>query len=81
MARRSELEAVLSALRTREEILSREETGLKQELGEAAALVGGSIADYASYVVVAADGSRVSDADMADEPRELRKTDVARLSV
>src|SRR3989344_2633620 len=40
MARRSELETALAALRAREEVLAREEAGFKAELREAGALLG-----------------------------------------
>ncbi len=84
MARRSELEAALSALRSREESLNREEAAFKAELGEAGALVGRAITEYESHVVIAPAGERVSDADMADEARgaqEERRRKIERLKI
>lgn len=84
MARRSELEAMLAALRTKEEMLSREEAAFKAELGEAGALVGRAVMDYEAQVVLGADGERLSEADMADEPRgvqEDRRRKIERLKI
>jgi chromosome segregation protein len=49
MARRGELEAVLSSLRAQEEILSREKENFKRELAEAAALTGEGALNYEEY--------------------------------
>ena len=71
MARRSELQTKLSQFRAQEETLERDSTSFKNELGEAAALVGRAIASYEEYEVREA-GEVVSRAEMADEPRELQ---------
>lgn len=63
MARRSELEATLTGLRARADIVVRERQALVRELGEAAALVGREIADYEAYAL------EDSDADAAGEER------------
>lgn len=67
MARRSELEAQLSALRARRDMLAREHEAFKRELGEAAALAGREIAEYESYQL---DGG---DADAAHEERPVQE--------
>ncbi|MDE1924582.1 MAG: AAA family ATPase [Patescibacteria group bacterium] len=72
MSRRSELEAVLASLKGREELLSREEENFKRELGEASALAGAAI-DYDSPVVRNNSGEAVSDADIADEDRQVQE--------
>lgn len=50
MARRSELEGALAALRTRDELLAREEVRFKEELREAAVLLG-KLPEYEGSVV------------------------------
>ncbi len=70
MAKRSELEAVLSNLRNREDMLARDEAQFKQELGEAAALLGREVAEYEQTNVYAENGGAISDAEIADEPRQ-----------
>ncbi|HEY6021136.1 MAG TPA: hypothetical protein VIY48_14885, partial [Candidatus Paceibacterota bacterium] len=62
MSRRSELEASLASLRARHEILAREETTFKQDLGEAAALVGREVTEYESHPI-----------DLDDEPRAAQE--------
>lgn len=84
MARRSELEGALAALRAKEEMLSREEASFRAELGEAAALCGADIAEYESYVVVDAQGARLTDADLFDEGRgaqEERRKKIERVKI
>jgi chromosome segregation protein len=71
MARRSELEAALAALRAREEILSREEQQFKEELREASVLLG-RVPEYEASVV------------FEDEPRgaqEERRRKLERLKI
>lgn len=83
MARRAELEGMLAGLRAKEELLHREEAAFKSELGEAAALVGRSVAEYASYVVTGPEGA-LPDAEMYDEPRamqEERRRKIERLKI
>ncbi|MCX6819710.1 MAG: AAA family ATPase [Candidatus Adlerbacteria bacterium] len=73
MARRSELETVLAAARAGEEKLTREREQFKQELGEAAVLIGRAISNYEEYEVRAASGEVVSDADIAEEARSVQE--------
>lgn len=51
MARRSELQSQVAALRAKSELISRERESFKRELGEAAALVGHEIANYEHHVL------------------------------
>ncbi len=67
MARRSELETSLARLRAREEMLARDSEQFKRELGEAAALLGRSVTEYTHLTL------DVSDAEMADEERNLQE--------
>ncbi len=67
MARRSELEAVLSGLTAREGALAREADRFKTDIAEAAALAGHGLLEYESYEVRGADGERLSDADIFDD--------------
>lgn len=78
MARRSELEAALSGLRARRDILSREQEAFKRELGEAAALVGREAAEYEAYAL------EDSDTDAAGEERgrqEERRRKLERMKI
>lgn len=72
MARRGELDGVLARLRSQETLLQREEEALKMEVREAGVLVGPSVMDYESFVVMDK-GERVSNADMAHEERSLQE--------
>ncbi len=69
MSRRSELETAMARLHAREEMLAREESQLKSEIGDAAFLIGREVAGYAEFDVCDEGGSALSDADIADEPR------------
>jgi chromosome segregation ATPase len=84
MARRSELEAILAGLAARAETLERESGRFKQDLAEAAALVGRAITAYDSHALRDTNGEPVSDADMIDETRgvqEDRRRKLERLKV
>jgi chromosome segregation protein len=70
MARRSELESLLTGFRAREELLGREQDQLKSELAEASVLIGRTVLEYDTYTPRDADGQAVSNADIADEPRK-----------
>ncbi len=59
MARRGELEVALAQTRARHDMLAREESTFKQDLGEAAALVGREVTEYENAPI-----------DMDDEDRE-----------
>lgn len=74
MARRSELEAQLSSVRSREDLLSREQEAFRIELGEAGALLGARAAEYDTYVVRAEDGREVTAMDIGMEEREVQLT-------
>ncbi len=83
MARRSELQTKLNQFRAQEEILERDTLAFKNELGEAAALVGRAIVAYEEYEVQEA-GESVSRADIADEPREVqseRRRNIERIKI
>ncbi|MDO8548485.1 MAG: AAA family ATPase [bacterium] len=74
MARRSEVESALSSLRSKGELLNREQENFKREVGEAAALAGREATKYEDYVVrtpagLPGQGEIVSDAEMFDEDR------------
>src|SRR6185369_6778044 len=69
MARRSEVESQLSSIRSKIELLHREEESFKREVGEAAALAGREAANYDEYVVRDSNGEVVSDAEIFDEGR------------
>jgi chromosome segregation protein len=69
MARRSELEATLTGLRARAEMLTREREQLKTETREAGVLCGPEAMDYETHVVITKAGERVSDAEIAEEER------------
>jgi chromosome segregation protein len=73
MSRRSELELVLTKLRSREEMLAREQEQFKRELGEAAALLGRGVSEYEHAEVRDEKNALVSDADMADENRSVQE--------
>jgi chromosome segregation protein len=73
MARRSELETSLARLRAREEMLARDTEQYKRELGEAAALLGRSVTEYEHTEIRDATGDIVSEAEMADEGREVQE--------
>lgn len=62
MARRGELEVMLAQTRARRDMLAREDAAFRQDLGEAAALVGREIADYESHPI-----------DLDDEPRSAQE--------
>ena len=66
MAKRSELESVLNNLRAKEDVLVREEAAFKQELGEAAALLGREVTQYEPH-------TETLDADIASEERHLQE--------
>ena len=73
MARRSELEVALSRVRSREELLSREQQHFKEEMREASVLLGPAVQDYQSYPV-----------EFEDEPRaaqEERRRKLERLKI
>ncbi len=69
MARRSEVESQLMSVRSKLEMLAREEESFKREVGEAAALAGREAANYDDYVVRDANGEQISDAEIFDEGR------------
>jgi chromosome segregation ATPase len=71
MARRSELEAALTALRAREEILAGEEGRFKDELREAAALLG-RIPEYENLEVVFEDEPRSAQEDRRRKVERLK---------
>lgn len=73
MAKRSELETVLAKLRAREDMLVRDDQQFKMELGEASVLIGREVAEYEHASVHSETGQRLSDAEMADEPRERQE--------
>jgi chromosome segregation protein len=82
MARRSELQSILAALRSKEELLAREEATMKQDMGEAAVLVGREAVD--DTVVRDHSGAEVTEAEMLDEPRsaqEDRRRKLERLKI
>ncbi len=69
MARRSELETKLNGLRSRREMIEREEVAFKNEVGEAAAIVGRAVADFEDVVVSTQGGGIATDVQIADEER------------
>jgi chromosome segregation ATPase len=69
MARRSELETTLASMRARGEALAREKESFTRELGEAGALVGHAALEYARFIVLDAQGEKLSDEEMAREER------------
>ena len=73
MSRRSELELVLAKLRSKEEMLSREQEQFKREVGEAAALLGRAVAEYEHIEVRDVQGQLVSEAEMVDEDRSMQE--------
>lgn len=84
IARRSELEAVLAGFRARDELLQREKASFKEELAEAAALIGPAVLAYESYVPRGPEGRAILNADMADEPRarqEERRRRLERMKI
>jgi chromosome segregation protein len=84
MSRRSELEGILARLRAQAEILEREQSALKQELGEAGAFIGRLVYDYETFEVKSASGAPLSDAEIAGEPRtqqEDRRKKIERLKI
>jgi chromosome segregation protein len=84
MARRSELEAVLTGFRAREELLAREKESFRSELAEAGALIGQPIVEYDSYTPRDPQGHAVSNADIVDEPRvkqEERRRKLERMKI
>jgi chromosome segregation protein len=83
MAKRSELEARLAALRAKEDILKREEERFKMEAREAAISLGPDILDYEKHIVRDAHGA-LSEADMAGEERgaqEDRRRKLERMKI
>lgn len=73
MAKRSELEVVLAGMHARHDALLRLKENFTRELAEAGALIGGSIAEYASHAVLDAHGQKISDSEIAREPREAQE--------
>lgn len=73
MARRSEVESALSSLRSKGEILAREQENFKRELGEAGVLVGRLATVYEEYVVRTPAGEAISDAELFDEDRKSQE--------
>lgn len=73
MARRGELEAVLTGYRAREEMLTREHDAFRGELAEAGALIGRAAAEYEEYRVRTPEGESVSNADITDESRATQE--------
>jgi chromosome segregation protein len=73
MAKRSEVEATLTGLRAKLELLAREREQFKQELGEAGALLGSEILQFDTHVVRDASGEQVTQAEIADEERHKQQ--------
>lgn len=73
MAKRSDLEAKLVALKAREAMLVRERESFSMEFTEAGVLLGQAIADYESYRVHDVQGDEVSSTDMAGEERSAQE--------
>jgi len=71
MAKRSELEAALSALRAREEVLAGEEARFKDELREASTLIG-RVPDYEQVEVVFEDEPRSAQEDRRRKLERLK---------
>ncbi|MGC9602150.1 MAG: AAA family ATPase [Minisyncoccia bacterium] len=69
MAKRSELEVALAGVRVRIEALTRLKENFVRELGEAGALIGRSVFEYANYIVLDAHGQKLSEREIAHEPR------------
>ncbi|MEK7613060.1 MAG: AAA family ATPase [Patescibacteria group bacterium] len=83
MARRSEIETVLSQLRSEEVLLSREKEDFNREVAEAGALLGGAIVEYESQILYRG-SERLSDADIVDEGRikqEERRRKLERMKI
>ncbi|TSC69217.1 MAG: Chromosome partition protein smc [Parcubacteria group bacterium Gr01-1014_56] len=83
MTKRSGLEVLLAGLRSREEILLREQAAFKNELAEAGVLIGKEALQYETYVVRDAAGV-VSEADMVGEERgrqEERRKKLERMKI
>lgn len=74
MAKRSDLEAKLVALKAKEAMLVRERESFSMEFREAGALLGQAIANYESYRVYDAQGDEVLSADMAGEERNAQES-------
>ncbi|HUD03019.1 MAG TPA: AAA family ATPase [Candidatus Paceibacterota bacterium] len=73
MAKRSELEVTLAGMHARADALARLKENFTRELGEAGALIGASIGEYAAHVVLDAHGQKISDEEIAHEPREVQE--------
>jgi len=76
MAERSGFESALASLKARETVLLKEEDDFKREAGEAAALLGGAVAQYAQFAL--------TDKDILAEPRnaqEERRRKLERLKI
>ena len=79
MAKRSELDAALAALKGRRDILAREREQFKAELGEAGALIGRAVFEYEDYVVRLpaqagdASGEEVTESEMTEEERSAQE--------
>ena len=83
MAKRSELEARLAVLRSREEMLARDKELFRAELAEAGVLIGSAALQYEHHAVRDAHGI-VSEADMAGEGRakqEERRKKLERMKI
>ena len=72
MARRSELEAQLTAFKARRDIIMREREQFKGELAESGALIGREIADYESFSVQGTHGE-VMESEMLEEERNKQE--------
>jgi chromosome segregation protein len=73
MAKRSELDVTLAGMRARADALARLKENFTRELTEAGALIGASIAEYASHAVIDAHGQTISEEEIAHEPREAQE--------
>jgi len=84
MSRRSELELILARLRGQAEMLERESSALKQELGEAGAFIGRLVYDYETFEVKNVSGVPLADDEITSEPRahqEERRKKIERLKI
>ena len=84
MGRRGELEALLSALSSRRELLAREEALFKEMVGEAAALLGREALQYETHTARNEKGEALADADLAKEARaeqDERRRKIERMKI
>jgi len=73
MAKRSELEVTLASLHARADALRLQKENFIRELGEAGALVGQAALEYANHAMLDAHGQKLSEQEIAGEPRAAQE--------